>query len=92
MTASERSSRAVFAAIKKLSQGFQRFTIRDIARVSTYSQPTVIRAIKALEQAGYISVDRSEHAKNPTSPHKYTIQRELEEQEKQSPELLHQFR
>ena len=85
MTASERSNRAVFNAIVKLSRQFLRFGIRDIASVSTYSQPTVIRAIKALEEAGYIHVDRSEHAKDPTAPHAYTIMREMGDDKKGAP-------
>jgi len=84
MTASERSRRAVLNAIARLSQQFQHFGVREIARVSTYSPPTVLKAISDLERDGYIEVDRSNHEQNPAQPYSYTILREMEPEKEEA--------
>jgi len=81
MTPRARANRSVFEAIKQLLEQFQSFRMRDIERISTYSAPTVRRAIRELEQDGYIAVDRSQWKANPKSPFSYTILKEFEEPE-----------
>jgi DNA-binding MurR/RpiR family transcriptional regulator len=78
MSPTNRSNRAIYEAIRALAGHFDNFTIREIARVSTYSIPTVLRAISALETSGYISVDRSARNGHPKQPHHYAILREME--------------
>ncbi len=82
MSPTNRSNRAVYEAIKTMTTHFVSFTIREIARVSTYSIPTVLRAISALETSGYISVDRSARNGHRQQPHRYAILREMESTDK----------
>jgi len=84
MTTSERSNRAVFDAIRHLLQHGETTSMREIARVSTYSLPTVARAIQALEQAGYIEIDRSTRAHRRNAPHQYAILREISDMQTES--------
>lgn len=58
MSPKHRANRAIYDAIRVLSVQVKQISTADIARVSTYSQPTVIRAIQELERAGLIAVER----------------------------------
>lgn len=75
MSPSDRSNKSVFNTIKATSG---QITIRKIARSSTYSIPTVLRAISWLERNGYITVDRSARNGHRQRPHRYVILREME--------------
>ena len=81
MKSSVRSSRTILDAIARLNQQLVRFSMRDIARVSTYSVPTVLDAIARLEASGHIAVDRSERARRRTQPYRYTVLREMDDHE-----------
>jgi CRP-like cAMP-binding protein len=56
---SDRAKRSIFDAIRLLLDTRCHFSTNDIATTSTYSQPTVIRAIKQLEADSIISVERA---------------------------------
>lgn len=79
MSPSDRSNKAVFNAIKAASR---QITIRKIAQASTYSIPTVLRAIAWLERNGYITIDRSDRNGHRQKPHHYAILREMESTDK----------
>lgn len=72
MTPRYRANHTIFNTIKLLAGTCRQFSTMDIARVSTYSQPTVLRAIRELERAGIISVERSSGMRN-----RYTVLTEL---------------
>jgi DNA-binding MarR family transcriptional regulator len=78
MSKRDRSNKAVFQAIQVLSRQFKRFTILDIARVSTYSPSVVIRAIRDLEASEHVLVDRSAREHNRTAILTYTILKEMD--------------
>lgn len=64
MSPRNRANKAIYKAIKVLSAQCRQFSTMDIARISTYSQPTVIQAIQELEAAGVISVERTSGMRN----------------------------
>lgn len=76
MTPRTRANRTIFNAINLLTAKCRQFSTMDIARVSTYSQPTVIRAIQELEKNGIISVERQSGKHNH-----YTILAEMPDQD-----------
>ncbi|MBN1581379.1 MAG: hypothetical protein JXA89_11820 [Anaerolineae bacterium] len=78
MSPRNRANRAVLKAIQRLIEQGQPFATSDISESSTYTVPTVRRAIRSLEEAGYIAVDRSWWKKNRKQPYRYTVLREME--------------
>lgn len=68
-----RANLAIYRAIRVLSAQVKQISTADISHVSTYSQPTVIRAIQELEQTGFIAVNREIGKRSH-----YTILREMD--------------